>query len=175
VQRDTLQPSGLPSKLSSQDVPPTSPRDGHGRFVPGHPGGPGRPRSPAAELRRAVEEAISPEMAAAIIRRLTRKALEGDVASARLVLERTCGRAPEAAAEPSAVGVELPRLRTAADCSLAIERIAAGIAKGTVDLAVAKALIEAIQVRVKTIETEDLETRLAELEQAAAHTMKRPP
>jgi hypothetical protein len=150
------------------DTPPTTPRDGHGRFASGNQGGPGRPRSPAAELRRAVEEAISPDHAAAIIRRLARKALEGDVAAARLVLERTCGRSAEAPAESKAAGVEFPRLRTAADCSLAIERIADGIAKGTVDLAVAKALIDAIQVRIKTIETQDLEQRLAELEKGAA-------
>ena len=68
----------------------------------------------------------------------------------------------------TAVDFELPRLRTAADCSLAIQRIAEGIAKGSVDLAVAKLLIDAIQVRIKTIETQDLEQRLAELEKSAA-------
>ena len=150
------------------DANPTLPRDGHGRFTPGSPGGPGRPRSPSADLRRAVAEAITPDHAAAIIRRLTRQALEGDIAAARLVLERTCGRVPEAPAETTAVDFELPRLRTAADCSLAIQRIAEGIAKGSVDLAVAKLLIDAIQVRIKTIETQDLEQRLAELEKSAA-------
>jgi hypothetical protein len=150
------------------DALPTSPRDRHGRFTPGNPGGPGRPQSPTTELRRALEDAISPEHAAAIIRRLTRLALEGDVPAARLVLERTCGRAADAPGETRAIGVELPRLRTPADCSLAIERIADGIAKGTVDIEVAKVLIDAIQVRVKTIETQELEQRLAELEKAAA-------
>ncbi len=179
VRRDTLRPSSLPSKVPLQaarffhevhclDLPTTSPRDGLGRFTPGNPGGPGRPQSPSAELRRALEDAISPDHAAAIIRRLTRLALEGDVPAARLVLERTCGRAADAPGETRAVGVKLPQLRTPADCGIAIERIADGIANGIVDLDVAKVLIDAIQVRIKTIETQELEQRLSELERSAA-------
>lgn len=102
------------------------------------------------------------------MRLLARKALEGDLAAGKFVVERLCGRSADVAPEAKPIGFELPRLRTAADCSVAIERIADGIAKGTVDLDVAKALIDAIQVRIKTIETQDLEGRLAELEKTAA-------
>ena len=149
------------------DGPPTSQRDGNGRFAPGNPGGPGRPRSPAAELRRAVEEAISPEHATAIIRKLTRLAFDGNVAAARLVLERTCGRAPEAVVEPKPVGVELPRMSTAADCNLAIELLGDAITTGKCDLDAARVLIDVIQARLKAIEVNDLEERLAELEKTA--------
>lgn len=64
-----------------------------GRFAPGNPGGPGRP--PAAtvhEHRAAMVAAVSPEDVADIIRALVEQAKAGDIAAARLVLERVFGR-----------------------------------------------------------------------------------
>ncbi len=53
----------------------TPDRDHRGRFAAGNQGGPGRRRGHANALRRAAEEAISPEHVAAIMRRATRKAV----------------------------------------------------------------------------------------------------
>ncbi len=144
-------------------------RDNQGRFSVGNSGGPGGPRRRTSELRRAAEEAITPEHVAAMIRKATRMGLEGDLAAMRLVFERTCGRAADAPVEAEPLGVALPRLRTAEDCNTAIQLLIDGICKGTVDRDMAKLLIDAIQARVKAIELNDLEDRLAQLEQAAEH------
>ena len=87
-------------------------RDNRGRFMVGNAGGPGVPRRRTFELRRAAEEAITPEHVAATVRKATRMGLEGDLAAMRLVFDRTCGRATEASvdAEPSSnVGCEVRR------------------------------------------------------------------
>ena len=96
-------------------------RDNQGRFTAGNPGGPGGPRRRTSELRRAAEEAITPDHVAAMVRKATRMGLEGDLSAMRLVFERTCGRAAEAPVDAEPVGVALPRLRTAEDCNTAIQ------------------------------------------------------
>ena len=139
-------------------------RDEHGRFAAGNPGGPGGPRRRASELRRAAEEAITPEHVAAMVRKATRMGLEGDLAAMRLVLERTCGRSAQAPAEAEPLGVGFPSLRTAEDCETAMDRLIDGICKGTIDREAAKLLMEAIQTRLKVIDVNELEERLKQLE-----------
>ncbi len=148
-------------------------RDNQGRFTVGNPGGPGGPRRRTSELRRAAEEAITPEHVAAMVRKATRMGLEGDLAAMRLVFDRTCGRATEAPVDAEPLGVALPRLRTADDCNTAIERLIDGICKGTVDRESAKLLIDAIQTRVKSIEVNELEERLTQLEETTNHVVGR--
>ena len=142
-------------------------RDANGRFAEGNPGGPGGARRKPNALREAVEGAIAPEHLAAIMRKATRLALEGNLAAMRLVLERTTGRAPEAPVDVVPLGIELPRLQTAASCNVAIERLIDGIVKGTVDRESAKLLIDAVQARLRVLEVTELETRLAEVERVA--------
>lgn len=146
-------------------------RDAKGRFVKGNPGGPGGPRRKAYELRQAVDQAVSAEHIAAVVRKATRLALEGDMQAARFVLDRTCGRAPEAPAQLDPVDLSLPPLQTAEDCNQAISLVIDRICEGGVDRDVAKILISSIETRVKTIETVELERRLAQLEQAADLTL----
>ena len=151
----------------------TSGRDPRGRFGPGNPGGRGGRGRRVADLRRAAEEAVSAEHVAALIRKATRQGLEGNLAATRLVLERVCGRAPEAPAEPVDVAIEVPRLQNAADCGVALERLVAGICDGTIDRDTAQVLIAGVQARLRAIETTDFERRLAELEQATRHAETR--
>ncbi len=143
-------------------------RDAHGRFTAGNPGGPGGRRSHAVQLRRAVEEAVSVDHAVALVRRILRMGLEGDIAAARLVFERTCGRAAEAPTAAEPIDIALPRLRSAEDCGIALERLIDGVCTGKLDKATAQTLIAGVQARLKAIETTELERRVAELEQAAA-------
>jgi hypothetical protein len=142
-------------------------RDQRGRFAQGNAGGPGGPRRRASELRKAAEDAITPEHVQAMIRKATRMGLEGNLAAMRLVFERTSGRAPEAPAETEPLSIALPRLRTAADCNLALERLVDGICKGAIERESARLLIDAVQARLKAIEVQDLEARLAEMERTA--------
>jgi hypothetical protein len=151
------------------DTAASTPRDPQGRFTQGNPGGPGRPPGRGTVLRRAAEEAITPEHVAAIIRKATRMALEGNPAAMRLVLERVCGRAPDAPADGTPIYLPLPQLRTAANCALAIDRLAEAICDGRVDRDGAKVMLDVIQARLKAIEVNDLEERLAELEKQAAN------
>lgn len=144
------------------------PRDEQGRFVPGGPGGPGRPRGSTSELRRAAEEAVTPEHVAAMIRKAAAMALQGNLTAMRLVLERTCGRPREATSEGTPLGLVLPRMDTASACNQALQTLSDAIVAGTVDTAAAKTLIDVIQARLKAIEVQDLEARLADLEKQAA-------
>ena len=140
-------------------------RDAGGRFAAGNPGGPGGPRRRSSELRRAAEEAITPEHVAAMVRMATRMGLEGNLGAMRLVFERTCGRSAQAPVEGEPVGISIPRLRTAEDCNEAVGRLIDGICEGSVDRDAAKLLIDAIQTRLRAIEVNELEERLVQLEE----------
>jgi hypothetical protein len=143
-------------------------RDARGRFTVGNPGGPGGSRRRAFTLRRAAEEAISPEHVEAMMRKAAYMGLQGNLSAMRLVLDRVCGRATEAPVEAEPLGIVIPSLRTAADCNVAIDRLVEGICQGTVDRDVAKLLIDAIQTRLKAIEVNELEERLTEVEKLAS-------
>jgi hypothetical protein len=140
-------------------------RDEKGRFTVGNPGGPGGPRRRQSELRRAAEDAVTPDHVAAMIRRAARMALEGDLQAMRLVLERTCGRANLAPPQAEPLGITIPKLDTTADCDEAVGSLIKGICQGGVDREAAKILIDAIQARLKAIEVNELEERLAQLEE----------
>jgi hypothetical protein len=148
-------------------------RDGKGRFAPGNPGGPGRPRGARERLQAAAEDAITPEHIGAMMRKALVLALQGNLNAMRFVVERVCGRPPDAVGQGLALDMKLPRLRTAADCNAATERLVEGLIKGTVDREAAKVLVDAIQIRIKAIELNDLEQRLADLERTARqHTQE---
>lgn len=143
-------------------------RQGNGRFAVGNPGGPGRPPGHAGdELRRAVEQAITPAHLEAVLRRVLRSALEGNLTAARVVLERTCGRPSAAPPLAAAVGIDLPPLITTADCSSAIDQIAAGVCNGSVDREAAKTLLDLVNAKLKSIEVSELGARISELERAS--------
>ena len=148
-------------------------RDDRGRFAPGNSGGPGGSRRRACELRQAAEEAITPEHVAAMVRKATRMGLEGNLGAMRLVFERTCGRSAQAPVAAEPIGISIPSLRTAEDCNTAIGRLIDGICNGDVDRDVAKLLIDAIETRLKAIEVNELEERLAQLEQTTEHVVPR--
>lgn len=99
-----------------------SSRDRHGRSAAGNPGGPGRARSRANALRRAAVDAISEKDVAAIMRKATHMALEGNPAAMRLVLKRA-GRLRRVTFDDRAVDQNPQDGTTATTCALAIARI----------------------------------------------------
>ena len=119
-------------------------------------------------LQRAAEDAVSPDLVNAIVRRAARSALEGNLAATKVVLDRVCGRPTEAQADIASPDIALPRLTTAAACPAAIDVLIAAMTAGTVDLPTAKFLLDAVEQRRKAIETLEHEQRLTELEKAAA-------
>ncbi len=72
-------------------------RDARGYFVKGNKGGPGNPQiAQVARYKKAIWEAVSTEDVQRVIRAMVDKAInEGDVAAAKVVLERTAGKPPE--------------------------------------------------------------------------------
>jgi hypothetical protein len=152
--------------VTTPAIPP-APRDANGKFAVGNPGGPGRPRGRrVSELRAAAEEAITPEVIRAVMKKVSLQALQGNLAAARILLERTLGRAAEVpVGEP--LDIASPKLRTAADCTAALQKVADALVAGTIDTAAAKVLVDLIQTQAKLIEVGELEARLAELEQQA--------
>jgi hypothetical protein len=143
-----------------------SPRDGNGRFTPGNPGGPGRSKGRGYELQQAAQEAITTHEMAVMMRKALKMGLEGNVAAMRFVAERTCGRPPEASIrEP--FDLELPPLRTVANCTAAIDRLVEATLRGDIDRDAGKFLLDLVQTRMKAIEMNEMEARLTELEKAA--------
>lgn len=68
-----------------------------GRFAPGNPGGPGNPYAgKVAKLREAGWKAIKPAEVKAVFRKMLDLALAGEVAAARLLLDRLIGPGVEA-------------------------------------------------------------------------------
>ena len=72
-------------------------RDESGRFAPGNKGGPGNPQvAKVQQYRKAIWEAVSTDDVKAVIRAMVDKAIdEGDVAAAKVVLERCAGQPPK--------------------------------------------------------------------------------
>jgi hypothetical protein len=65
-----------------------------GRFLPGNPGGPGRPRGSgrASEIRAILLNTLTDEQATRVARLLIRMAGKGSLAAIRELLDRTIGR-----------------------------------------------------------------------------------
>jgi len=80
-------------------------RGKNGRFLPGNPGGPGNPEAAkVAKLRAAVMAAVTPAQMKRLMQSLLQKAIDGDVAAARVVLERCLGK-EETMMNPSGGGM----------------------------------------------------------------------
>ena len=72
-------------------------RGAGGRWAKGNGGGPGNPLVKQIQrIRTALVNAITPEDVQAIVRRLIEKAKKGEVAAAKMILERALGPAAEA-------------------------------------------------------------------------------
>ena len=151
------------------DSPTPPPRDDNGRFAPGNAGGPGRSKGRGYELQRAAQEAVTPEHVAAVMRKALRMALEegGNLAAMRFVIERTCGRPPEAPANGVPLGIDPLKLRTVADCTAAIQKLTDAMIRGELDVVQGKVLLDAVVAQARLIEGSEIEKRLAELEQQA--------
>lgn len=71
-------------------------RDEQGRFAPGWKGGPGNPLGKRMEeLKTALLECTTAEQVRAVMEKLHALAVSGDVAAARVWLDRVFGRAPQ--------------------------------------------------------------------------------
>jgi hypothetical protein len=136
-------------------------RRGEGRrFAKGHSGNAaGRPKGARNRATVAVETLFEGE-AEAIARKAIELAKDGDTVALRLVLERVV---PVRRGKP--VCFDLPRISTAGDVSAALGSILAATAQGELTPDEAATIAGILENRRRALETLEIETRLAALEQ----------
>jgi hypothetical protein len=66
---------------------PSSDRHANGRFVKGHPGGPGRPRNPVSTAAQELDR-LGVEVARELLRVIVERARTGNLKAAEMVLQR---------------------------------------------------------------------------------------
>ena len=130
----------------------------NGRFSKGHSGNPkGRPPMLSPELRERLDKA-TPE----IINKVVEKAVNGDLAAAKIILDRT---AP--ISKQSSASVSIPELAltgtTLADKAGAI---LSSIASGETPADVGAVLMQSLTALARITEVDELEKRIAALESA---------
>lgn len=130
-------------------------RDPSGRFTEGNPG---RPRGARHKATRAALALLDGE-AEALTRQAVTMALEGDTTALRLCLERI---APPRRDAP--VTFDLPRMETARDAAKAAAAVLEAVALGELTPAEGAHIMALVETYRRTLETSELEARVAALE-----------
>lgn len=130
-------------------------RNSDGTFAPGNPG---KPKGTRHKATRAVLALLDGE-AEALTRKAVGAALEGDMAALRLCLERI---APPRKDTP--VTFKLPRMTTAADAARAAGSILGAVASSELTPIEGTQLMGLVETFRRTLETAELEARVAALE-----------
>jgi hypothetical protein len=142
-------------------VSKTVKRGGRGRFAAGTRPGPGRPKGERARLAAALDTLAAAE-AEAVLAALLTSAKGGDVAAAKLILDRLWpppkGRAVE---------LDLPPVEDATGLVAAMAQVVAAMAEAQITPDEAKVIAVVLSEKRAAIEIEDLSERLKTLEEAA--------
>ena len=134
-------------------------RNTDGTFAPGNPGKPKGARHRATQAALALLEGE----AEALTRKAVETALAGDTAALRLCLERITPPRKDAP-----VTFTLPRMETGADAAKAAGAVLAAVADGDLTPFEGVQIRGLIETFRKTLETCELEARVAALEAGAA-------
>lgn len=129
-----------------------------GRFEPGNPGGPGRPAG-SRNKATVVFDQLAEGEGAAVLQAVLASAKGGDMAAARIILDRVWP-----AKKSRAVSLPLPMIVTAADVLRAMGAVADAVAAGQITPDEGAAVAGILETKRRTIEAVDLEQRLAALE-----------
>lgn len=116
----------------------TNGRDARGRFARGAKPGPGRERG-RKEHRQAMHDAVSPEDIAGIMRTLRDLALGGDVAAARVLLDRLLGKPRE---QQPDLRIQLPALDSAEQVAQAVRLVVQAVAAGQLPAADGRVIVD---------------------------------
>jgi hypothetical protein len=128
-------------------------------FPKGRSGNPaGKPRGTRNRLTRAAEQLLAGE-AETITRKCVELAKAGDTTALRLCLDRLIPPARERRIE-----LKLPPVKTAADVTNALSAVLAAVAAGEIAPGEAQAIAGLIDAARRSVETNHLEARIAELE-----------
>jgi hypothetical protein len=128
------------------------------RGKPFQKGNSGRPRG-ARNRTTVLLEKIMADDAEEILEAVTKKAKEGDLAAAKLILDRVC---PPRKDRP--VTLDLPEIKGTKDLVTAMAKVIEVAAKGEITPAEAQGIANLIEVKRRTIEIDDIGRRLAALE-----------
>ena len=131
------------------------------KFKKGQSGNPsGRPVGARHRTTLAIESLLEGE-SETLTRRCIEAALEGDMTAMRLCMERL-----SPARKDAPVTFDMPEMKTAADAAAAVGAILDNVASGHLSPDEARSIAPLIETYRKTLETEDLERRISELEKA---------
>lgn len=130
------------------------------RFKPGRSGNPnGRPEGSRSKTTLAMEALLKGE-AEKLTRKAIEKALEGDMVAMRLCMDRLF---PPRKGSP--ISINLPKVETIADVLAAQGVVIGAVADGELTPDEGQTMATILEAKRKAIETEELERRIATLEQ----------
>lgn len=132
---------------------------GDTRFRPGNPGGPGRPAG-SRNAATLMLDVLADESAKEILEKMVEAAKAGDMRAADLILARVW---PVRKGRP--VTLAIPPIVSAADVVAALGAVATAMAAGEITPDEGAAVAGVLEAKRRSIETVDLEARIAALEQ----------
>ena len=132
-------------------------RNADGAFGPGNPG---KPKGARHKATKAALELLDGE-AEALTRRAIDLALDGDTTALRLCLDRIVPPRKDAP-----VTFDMPRMQSAADAARAAGAVLDAVAAGDLTPTEGAHLMQLVETYRRTLETSDLEKRVAALEGA---------
>lgn len=134
---------------------------------PFQPGNPGKPKGARHKTTLIAEklaiERLMEDDAEGVTRRVIEAAKVGDMTAARLVLERIY---PVRKGRP--VHLDLPEIETVADLPVALSALLSAMGHGEITPEEAAVVANVIEAKRRTLETVELEQRIAVLEEAKA-------
>jgi hypothetical protein len=142
------------------EVPITNGRQPDGRFAPGNNANPAGRSTGSRHKTTLAAEALLDGQAEGLVQKAVEMALAGDGVALRLCLERILP-----ARKSRRVSVALPQIEKAEDLPIAMLAVTAAMADGVIAPDEAATIAGVIEIKRKTIETADIERRLAALEQ----------
>jgi hypothetical protein len=142
-------------------VSETVKRGGRGKFAAGTRPGPGRPKGERARLAAALDTLAAAD-AEAVLAAVLEAAKSGDIAAAKLVLERLWP-----APKGRALELPLPPVEDATGLVAAMAALVAAMADAQITPDEAKVIAGVLSEQRAAIETSDLAERLKTLEEAA--------
>jgi hypothetical protein len=131
------------------------------QFQPGHPGGPGRPTGSRNKATLALDK-IADDAGEDILNKMVEQAKAGDMRAADIVLSRIW---PPRKGKPVALTEPLPAIKSAADAVAALGKLADLVGAGELTPDEGASVAAIIETKRKAIETVELESRVAALEQ----------
>lgn len=138
---------------------PNSGNDKPWLFKPGQSGNPAGRKAGSRNRASVLLDQIGDEAAEGVLKAVIAKAMDGDTASAALVLSRAW-----VAKKNRSVAVELPTVETTADIMAALSAVLSSVADGTLTPDEGTALSGILEIKRKAIESQILEARIAALE-----------